>query len=224
MASLTTRLSDLTTRIATEFKSLRTLVNGNASTNAALKTTAKGNLVAAINEIFDRVTGAGTGDMQKATYDANGDGVVDRASSAASADAVAWGNVSGKPASYPPSAFDAALITSGTIDPARIPVMGSGVQVMSPGGIADLTAANQNKITAGTIVTTTDGQRWVYSGTGTKTLEASYVVLADVTPEWAAIANKPTSIAGYGITDAYTKTDIGNPDTNFVSVFEAGIA
>ncbi len=78
MASLTTRLTDLTTRIATEFKSLRTLVNGNASTNAALKTTAKGNLVAAINEIFDKAAGAGSGDMQKATYDTNGDGIVDR--------------------------------------------------------------------------------------------------------------------------------------------------
>lgn len=224
MASLATRVTDLTTRIATEFKSLRTLLNGNASTNAALKTTAKGNLVAAINEIFDRVTGAGTGDMQKATYDTNGDGVVDRAASAASADAVAWGNVSGKPASYPPSAFDASLITSGTIDPARIPVLSSQIQVASSGDLTALTAAQQSTIGQGTVVTTTDGFRYVYSGSGSKTSAASYIQLADITPEWSAIANKPTTVAGYGLTDVYTKTEIGNPDTNFVTVFESGIA
>ena len=49
--SLETRLRDLATRIATECKSLRILVNGNAADLAALTTTAKGNLVAALNEV-----------------------------------------------------------------------------------------------------------------------------------------------------------------------------
>lgn len=51
MATLATRLSDLATRIATECKSIRTLMNGNAANNNALTTTAKTNLVAAINEL-----------------------------------------------------------------------------------------------------------------------------------------------------------------------------
>jgi hypothetical protein len=51
MASLATRLGDLATRIATECKSIRTLLNGNAADLAALTTTAKTNLVAAINEV-----------------------------------------------------------------------------------------------------------------------------------------------------------------------------
>lgn len=51
MASLQVRLSDLATRISTEVKALRTLLNGNAADNSALITTAKGNLVAAINEV-----------------------------------------------------------------------------------------------------------------------------------------------------------------------------
>lgn len=51
MATLQTRLQDLATRISTEVKALRTLLNGNAADNAALITTAKGNLVAAINEV-----------------------------------------------------------------------------------------------------------------------------------------------------------------------------
>lgn len=51
MATLQVRLSDLATRISTEVKALRTLLNGNAADNSALITTTKTNLVAAINEV-----------------------------------------------------------------------------------------------------------------------------------------------------------------------------
>lgn len=57
--SLATRLSDLTTRIATEMKALRTLINGNALDLSALTTTSKNNLVAAINELVAAVGTAG---------------------------------------------------------------------------------------------------------------------------------------------------------------------
>jgi hypothetical protein len=49
--SLATRLSAFATRIATENKALRTLLNGNAASLSALTTTAKTSLVAAINEV-----------------------------------------------------------------------------------------------------------------------------------------------------------------------------
>ena len=49
--SLAQRLTDLATRIATEAKALRTLVNGNAADLSALTTTSKTNLVAALNEV-----------------------------------------------------------------------------------------------------------------------------------------------------------------------------
>ena len=55
MATLQTRLSDLATRISTECKSIRTLVNGNAADLTALTTTAKGNLVAAVNELKSEI-------------------------------------------------------------------------------------------------------------------------------------------------------------------------
>lgn len=51
MASLVIRVQDLATRTATEAKSLRTLLNGNAAGLTGLTTTAKTNLVAAINEL-----------------------------------------------------------------------------------------------------------------------------------------------------------------------------
>lgn len=49
--SLSTNVSNLATRIATEVKAIRTLVNGNVADLSALDTTAKANLVLAINEI-----------------------------------------------------------------------------------------------------------------------------------------------------------------------------
>lgn len=48
---LATRLRDLATRAATQAKGLRVLINGNAADLSALNTTAKGNLVAALNEL-----------------------------------------------------------------------------------------------------------------------------------------------------------------------------
>jgi hypothetical protein len=111
----------------------------------------------------------------------------------------------------------ASDILSGTFDIARIPVVPSQKQVVSSGAIANLTTAQQEEIAQGTIVTTTDGRRWVYTGTGSKILEASYITLADVTPDWSAIDNKPTSFTpsahasshGIGGSDSLSPASIG---------------
>jgi hypothetical protein len=91
------------------------------------------------------------------------------------------------------TALDATKLT-GTIDVARLPVMSANNSVISSGAIAVLTAPQQALVEAGTVVTTTDGRRWRYVS-GTKTLEASYIELADVTPEWTSIANRPATFA-----------------------------
>lgn len=62
MATLVVRITDLATRISTECKALRTLVNGNAADLSALATTQKSNLVAALNELkttIDTLAAAG---------------------------------------------------------------------------------------------------------------------------------------------------------------------
>lgn len=56
MATLVQRITDLAAGIAVEVKSLRTLINGNVADLAALTTTAKTNLVAAINELKSGLT------------------------------------------------------------------------------------------------------------------------------------------------------------------------
>ncbi len=70
---------------------------------------------------------------------------------------------------------------------------GAGKTVVSSGGIADLTSTQQEAIGEGTVVVTTDGYRYIYSGGGSKTNPASYVILADITPEWSAITGKPST-------------------------------
>jgi len=49
--SLSTNVANLATRVATEVKAIRTLVNGNVADLSGLTTTAKANLVAAVNEL-----------------------------------------------------------------------------------------------------------------------------------------------------------------------------
>lgn len=111
----------------------------------------------------------------------------------------------------------AADITSGVFDVARIPVLPGNTTVVAGTNIASLTAPQQTSIEVGTIVTTSDGVRWVYN-TGTKTLEASYVQLADITPEWSVIANKP-AFATVATSGSYL--DLSNRPT-FATVATSG--
>jgi len=65
MTTLVQRITDLATRVATEAKALRTLINGNSADLSSLTTTAKGNLVLAINELKAAIAssaGAGIND------------------------------------------------------------------------------------------------------------------------------------------------------------------
>ena len=58
--SLITRVNDLAIRVATEIKANKVLLNGNAADLSALTTTAKTNLVAALNELKAAITAIGT--------------------------------------------------------------------------------------------------------------------------------------------------------------------
>ena len=105
-----------------------------------------------------------------------------------------WSSITNKPTEFTPSSHfhHASSINAGVLDPARIPVINTSIQVISQGGLVDLTQAQQDTIVQGAIVTTTDGQRYVYVS-GSKVSAGSYIALADVTPDWSVIANKPTA-------------------------------
>jgi hypothetical protein len=92
-----------------------------------------------------------------------------------------------------PVAFDASLITSGTISLSRLPALATSVQVVASGDMTTLTTEQQAQLVTGAIVTTSDGRRWLYKGSGTKTDTANYIEMGDITPEWTSIANKPAT-------------------------------
>ncbi len=60
--SLASQVQNLATAVGTRSKANRTLINGNLADLAALTTTAKGNLVAAVNEVNAKPTGAAIAD------------------------------------------------------------------------------------------------------------------------------------------------------------------
>ena len=155
-----------------------------------------------------------------------------------------WETLSGKPAEFPPAAHthalaeitglagelatkqpagsyapashghDASEITSGQLDLARIPVLPSQVPVIVEGTLADLSAEQSSQIALGTVVLTSDGDRFVYKGTGAKTSPDSYIILADITPTWGSISGKPATFApsahGHGTTEVAYNTTIAD--------------
>jgi hypothetical protein len=91
----------------------------------------------------------------------------------------------------------AASEITGVFNVDQLPVLPTQAPTVSSGNLAALTAAQQSAITAGTVVITTDGLRQVYKGVGSKTEATSYITLADLTPSWAAVADKPSWISSF---------------------------
>lgn len=172
--SLQTRLQDLATRVATECKSIRTLVNGNAANLAALNTTAKTNLVAALNELKDDL------DALAAASGA----VINDASSSSTTETWSIDKISTSIATAV-----AALVAS------------------APGALNtldELAAALGDDAAFATTVSTALGNR-VRTDTNAQGLDNTQK------------ANARTNIG------AIAAADIGDPDTNFVTTFEAGL-
>ncbi|WP_128544091.1 hypothetical protein [Larkinella soli] len=96
--------------------------------------------------------GSGTGDMAKATYDANSNNKVDGAESA---DAVPWTGVTGKPSSFTPSAHThplAEIQATGTRDATTF-LRGDGTFAVPPGGGGGSYTDEQAQDAAASLVT-----------------------------------------------------------------------
>ena len=108
-------------------------------------------------------------------------------------------------ATFDPTLYDkksdtlAATRLVGTLDPARLPSTVFQAPIVASSTIASLTSAQQSEIRIGSTVVTSDGVFWSFLG-GSKTSETSYRAMADTTPPWSAIADKP----------AYFPTNIAN--------------
>lgn len=66
-------------------------------------------------------------------------------------------------------------------------------QTVASGSLANLTGPQQLQVTTGTLVATPDGRRWMYSGQGLKTAEASYLLVSNLAPDWSHVLNKPSA-------------------------------
>ncbi len=128
--------------------------------------------------------------------------------------------------------FPATQIT-GVLSPSQIPVIDFFKPLISTAAtITALSAGEQANISndgrGGTFnaVTLTDGSTWIYVS-GSKILQASYILLSDTTPDFSLLSNKPTTVSGYGITDAVvTGGSYANPSwlTSLAAAKVTGLA
>lgn len=195
--SLATNVSNLTTRIATELKSLRTLINGNSTDLSSLQTTAKTNLVAAINELVSAIGGAG------ASID-----------DAAISTLTVWSSDK----------------TDGEIDD-RVSTAITALVGAAPAQLDTLSeiaaSLNNNSDLAGTLTSAIaakadDTAVVKLSGAqtvaGVKTFSSAPVV-----PDASFVIAKITGLQT-ALDAKASATDLGDPTTNFVTIFETGLA
>ena len=175
MATLVQRIIDLATRMSTEDKALRTLINANAADLSALSTTAKGNLVAALNELkttIDSVASSGGATINDAS-------------------------ASSTTQTYSITKIRDLVTTS-------IAVLTAGAPTALD-TLDELAAALGDDANFAATITTALGNR----------------VRTDTPAQGLTTQQKTNARTNI---DAVGTAEIGNPDTNFVTTFEAGLA
>ena len=163
MSLMQTRISDLATRVATECKSLRTMINANATDLSSLTTTQKGSLVAAINELKSALAASSS-----VTINDSSTGLTE--------------------------VWSASKVSSAIATAKSELVNGAGTAIDT---LYELAAALGNDANFASTMTTSLGYRLRFDASQTLT-------------------------AGQ-MTQACTNLGIGEPDTNFVTTFNAGL-
>ena len=277
--SLTTQLSNLSTRMGTEFK----LVKSTIGTLASLTTGEKGSLVGAINEIKAGIEAGGsiTADAitdatvtgkavlratsQATARSAIGAGTSNLAVGPTATDAKAgnyvptWGEVSSKPvviASGTDAASARAAIGAGTsnlsIGPSAteakagnyVPawsevsskpvVIASGADVASARSVISVSSTAEMRSEIATAITNLINGAPVAFDTLKEI--ADYIAANDgavggittglanrVRVDAAQAFTEPQKLQGRSNIDVYSKAELGNPETNLVTVFEAAL-
>lgn len=212
--SLKTRIEELATRIATELKSVKSKVSGNNSGDlSGLNTAVKTSILAAINELVSSVAG------KQSSLGFTPENLANKGAANGYASLDGTGKV---PANQLPAFVDDILEF---INLAAFPTNGtSGILYV---------AIDENKTYrwSGTGYVATNGALALGETSATAHRGDHGKTAFDHSQEtgnphgvtFANLGSKPTTIEGFGISDAYSKTEIGNPDTNFVAVFESAL-
>lgn len=205
----------MVTRIATEFKTVKSKLSGNNSGDlSGLNTTDKTSLLAAVNEVLTEV-GTKEDALGFTPEDSANKGA---ANGYAPLDASAKVPAANLPA-YVDDVVEAADFASlpGTGETGVIYVTLDTNKTYRWGGSAYV------EISEGVALGETSAT--AYRGDRGKTAY-DHSQLASGNPHsvtFAELGSKPTTISGFGITDAYTKTEIGSVTQNFVTEFEAAL-
>lgn len=212
--SLTSRISDLATRIAAEFKTVKTIATGTTNGSlTGLATTVKTSLLAAINELKGLVDGK----------QANLGYTPENAANKGAANGYASLDGTGKvPAAQLPAFVDdvlefanlAAFPATGSSGLLYIAIDTNIVYRWSGTGYVATNGALALGITSSTAFRGDYGQIAYLHSSATNNPHG-------VT--WAQLVAKPTTIATFGITDAYTKAEIGTPETDFAAGFVSSL-
>ena len=213
--SLATRITDLTTRLATEFKTVKSKISGNNSGDlSGLTTTVKTSILAAVNELVTSLSG------KQANLGVTPENAANKGAANGYASLDSGGKV---PSTQLPSFVDdvleyanfAALPGTGTSGIIYV-TMDTNLTYRWSG--SSYTEISQSLALGETSATAYRGDR------GKTAYDHSQLLAANPHgTTFTLIASKPTTIAGFGITDAYTKTELGDPETNYVTVFDAAI-
>ena len=206
----------MATRLGTEFKTAYTKISGNISGDlSGLTTTVKTSLLAAINELVTSISGKQdslgfTPENSSNKGAANGYAPLD---SSAKVPAV---NLPGYVDDVVEYADYASLPGTGESGLLYVTLDDNKVYRWSGSGYVQV---------AGSLVLG-ETSATAYRGDRGKTAY-DHSQLTSGNPHsvtFAELGSKPTTISGFGITDAYTKTEIGDPETNFVTVFETALS
>lgn len=213
--SLATRISDLAIRVATEFKTVKSKIAGNTSGDlSGLSTTVKTSLLAAINELVSSLAGKQnnlgfTPENTSMKGAANGYAPLDASAKVPAANLPSFVDDVEEYANY------AGLPASGETGKIYVAKDTNVIYRWSGSGYVEISASLALGETSST----------AYRGDRGKTAyDHSQATGNPHSTTFAQLGGKPTTISGFGITDAYTKTEIGDPETNFVTTFEGALA
>jgi hypothetical protein len=213
--SLASQVQSLATRVATEFKTVKSKIAGNNSGDlSGLTTAVKTSLLAAINELVTSISGKQTA----LGY------TPENVASKGAANGYAGLDSSGKvPAAQLPAFVDDIIEVANY---AALPGTGtSGLLYVTLDTNLTYRWSGSAYVVVSQSLALGETSATAYRGDRGKTAY-DHSQLTASNPHattFALLGSKPTTISGFGITDAYTKTEVGDPATDFVAVFDAGL-
>lgn len=217
--SLATNTADFATRAATEAKALRTLINGNVATLSGLTTTAQNNLVAAINELDALISAAsGLDDLDDVVITGPDIAHIIRHNG------TNWVNVLGT--TYFDAAGTAAAAVAALVDssPALLDTLNELAAALGddPNFATTIAASVAGKQPLDATLTAIAGitvaaNKLIYA-TGADTFATT-----DLTAFARTLLDDADAAAARGTIDVWSKAEIGDPTTDFVATFNAGL-